>query len=69
MYEFYVVLLLSFIYGLYLLVVRGVPSLIIAQTLVSAPLNSQPVIGYKEDGATPMCSWSPAQSGSWACGL
>ena len=64
MHEFNTVLLLSFkIYGLYLLVIRGVPSLI--QTQVSAPLNSRPVDGYRKGGATPICTWSPAQSGSW----
>ena len=49
----------------YLLVIRGVPSLIIAQTQVLAPLNSWPVNGYRKDGATPICIWSPVQSGSW----
>ena len=42
------------------LVIRGVPSLIFAQTQVSAPLNSRPVIGYRKGGATPI--WSPASS-------
>ena len=46
-----------------LLVVRGVPSLILAQTQVSAPLNSRPVIGYRKGGATPI--WSPAWSGGY----
>ena len=49
----------------FLLVIRGVPSLIFAQTQVSAPLNSRPVDGYRKGGATPVCTWSPAQSGSW----
>ena len=48
-----------------LLVIREVPSLIFAQTQVSAPLNSRPVDGYRKGGATPICTWSPAQSGSW----
>ena len=48
-----------------LLVIRGVPSLIFAQTQVSAPLNSRPVDGYRKGRATPICTWSPAQSGSW----
>ena len=48
-----------------LLVVRGVPSLIFAQTQVSAPLNSRPVDGYRKGGATPICTWSPAKSGGW----
>ena len=42
------------------LIIRGVPSLIIAQTQVSAPLNSQPVNGYRKGGVTP--KWSPAWS-------
>ena len=44
----------------FLLVIRGVPSLILTQTQVSAPLNSQPVIGYRKGGATPIRSpaWS-----------
>ena len=46
-------------------VIRGVPSLIFAQTQVSAPLNSRPVDGYRKGGATPICTWSPAKSGSW----
>ena len=55
MYAFNTVLLLSFkIHGLYLLVIRGVPSLIVA-----------PVDGYRKGGATPICTWSPAKSGSW----
>ena len=43
-----------------LLVIRGVPSLIIAQSQVSAPLNSRPVIVYRKGGATPVRSpaWS-----------
>ena len=50
----------------FLLVIRGVASLISAQTLqVSAPLNSQPMDGYRKGRATPICTWSPAQSGSW----
>ena len=44
---------------LFLLAIRGVPSLIFAQSQVSAPLNSQPVKG----GATPI--QSPAQSGGY----
>ena len=44
---------------------RGVPSLIFAQTQVLAPSNSRPVDGYRKGGATPMCTWSPAKSGSW----
>ena len=47
-----------------LLVIRGVPSLILEQTQVSAPLNSRPVDGYRKGGATPIYTWSPAQSGS-----
>ena len=35
----------------FLLVIRGVPSLIFAQTQVSAPLNSQPVNGYRKGRA------------------
>ena len=49
----------------FLLVIRGVPSLIFAQTQVSAPLNSRPVDGYRKGGTTPIRIWSPAQSGSW----
>ena len=51
----------------YVLIFRGVPSLIIAQTQVSFPLNSWPVDGYRKAGATPICiyRWSPARSGSW----
>ena len=41
---------------------RGVPSLIFAQTQVSAPLNSRPVIGYRKGGATPI------QSPAWSSG-
>ena len=41
---------------LYLLVIRGVPSLIIAQAQVLAPLHSQPVDGYRKGGATPIIS-------------
>ena len=48
---------------LFLLAIRGVPSLILAQSQVSAPLNSQPVTGYREGGATPI--QSPSQSGSY----
>ena len=36
----------------FLLVIRGIPSLIFAQSQVSAPLNSQPVTSYREGGAT-----------------
>ena len=36
---------------------------IITQSQVSAPLNSQPVIGYRKGGATPI--WSPAWSGGY----
>ena len=43
-----------------LLVIRGVPSLILTQTQLSAPLNSRPVDGYRKGGATPICIWSPA---------
>ena len=43
-----------------LLVIRGVPSLIFAQTQVSAPLNSRPVDGYRKGGATPIYIWSLA---------
>ena len=39
--------------------------MILAQTQVSAPLNSQPADSYRKGGATPICIWSPAQSGSW----
>ena len=46
---FFVVVFLFF-----LLVIRGVPSLILAQTQVSAPLNSRPVDGYRKGGATPI---------------
>ena len=49
----------------FLLVIRGFPSPIFAQTQVSVPLNSRPVIGYRKGGATPICTWSPAKSGSW----
>ena len=49
--------------GSLLLVIRGVPSQILAQSQVSAPLNSRPVTGYRRGGATPMRS--PAQSGSY----
>ena len=47
----------------FLLVIRGVPGLIFAQTQVSAPLNSRPVIGYRKGRATPI--WSPAWSGGY----
>ena len=53
----------SFISSFLLLVVGGVPSLILAQSQVSAPLNSRPVIGYREGRATPI--WSPAWSGGF----
>ena len=49
--------------GSLLLVIRGVPSLILAQSQVSAPLNSRPVTGYRRGGATLMRS--PAQSGGY----
>ena len=49
--------------GSLLLVIRGVPKLIVAQSQVSAPLNFQPVTGYRRGGATPI--WSPAQSGGY----
>ena len=49
----------------YLLVIRGVPSLIIIQAQVSVRIKSRPVDGYRKGGATPICTWSPAQSGSW----
>ena len=39
--------------------------MIIAQTQVSAPLNSRPVDGYRKGRATPIFTWSPAKSGSW----
>ena len=48
-----------------LLVIRGIPSLIFPQTRVSASLNSRHVDGYRKGGATPICIWSSAQSGSW----
>ena len=48
------------VHGFLLLVIRGVPSLILTQTQVSAPLNSRPVDGYRKGGATPICIWSPA---------
>ena len=51
------------VYGFLLLVVRGVHGLILAQSQVSAPLNSWPVTGYRRDRATPM--QSPAQSGGY----
>ena len=38
------------------------PSLILAQTQVSAPLNSRSVIGYRKGGATPI------QSPDWSSG-
>ena len=37
--------------------------MILAQSQVSAPLNSQPVTGYRRGGATPIRS--PAQSGGY----
>ena len=40
----------------FLLAIKRVPSLILAQSQVSAPLNSQPVTGYREGGATPIRS-------------
>ena len=46
----------------FLLVIRGIPSLIFAQSQVSAPLNSQPVTGYREGGVTPI------RSSSQSCG-
>ena len=49
--------------GSLLLVIRGVPKLILAQSQVLDPLNSQPVTGYSRGGATPI--WSPAQSGGY----
>ena len=49
--------------GSLLLVIRGVPKLILAQSQVLAPLNSQPVTGYRRGGATSI--WSPAQSGGY----
>ena len=51
------------VHGFLLLVIRGVPSLILAQSQVSAPLNSRPVTGYRRGGATPIRS--PAQSGGY----
>ena len=51
------------VHGFLLLVIRGVPSLILAQSQVSAPLNSRPVTGYTKGGATPIRS--PAQSGGY----
>ena len=53
----------SFNSSFLLLVVRGVPSLILAQSQVSTPLNSRPVIGYRQGRATPI--WSPAWSGGY----
>ena len=51
----------------YVLIIRRVPSLIIAQTQVSFPLNSWPVDGYRKARATPIriYGWNPARSGSW----
>ena len=46
-----------------MLVIRGVPKLILAQSQVSAPLYSRLVTGYRRGGATPI--WSPAQSGGY----
>ena len=52
-YAFSTVMLLFFFnLRFYLLVIRGVSSLIIAQTQVSSLLNSQPVEGYRKGGAT-----------------
>ena len=50
----------SFISSFLLLVIRGVPSLILAQSQVLAPLNSRLVIGYRKGGATSIQSlaWS-----------
>ena len=53
--------IVSFNSSFLLLVVRGDSSLIFAQSQVSAPLNSRPVITYRGGGATPI--WSPAWSG------
>ena len=41
----------------FLLVIRGVPSLIFAQTQVSAPLNSRPVDGYRKGGVAPIAMY------------
>ena len=49
-----------FLFFFFLLVISGVPSLILTQTQVSAPLNSRPVDGYRKGGATPICIWNPA---------
>ena len=59
MYMYSNVLLFQFLV-FFLLVIREVPSLILAQTQVSAPLNSRPVVGYRKGGATPIRSpvWS-----------
>ena len=53
--------IVSFNSGFLLLVIRGVSSLILAQSQVLAPLNSRPVSSYRGGGATPI--WSPAWSG------
>jgi len=49
MYMYSNVLLFQFLV-FFLLVIREVPSLILAQTQVSAPLNSRPVVGYRKVG-------------------
>ena len=49
-FAFNTVLLLP---GFSWLIIRGVPSLIIVQTQVSAPLNSRPVNGYRKGGPLP----------------
>ena len=63
LYMLHCTCIVSFNSSFLLLVVRGVPNLILAQSQVSAPLNSRPVIGYREGGATPI--WSPAWSGGY----
>ena len=57
--------ILSFYSVFLLLVDRGVnvPGLILAQSQVLAPLNSRPVIGYRQGRATPI--WSPVWSGGY----
>ena len=51
------------VWGFLLLVIRGAPSVILAQLQVLAPLNSWPVVGYRKGGATPI--WSPVWSSDW----
>ena len=39
--------------GVFLLVIRGVPFLILIRLRVSVPLNSRPVAHYRKGGTTP----------------